>query len=216
MTTTFESIGVGIVEDDRHFRETLEHLVKTCEGMHCVFAVGSCPAALKAVTRGKTPSVVVMDLELPGASGMESIRRLRERCATTEFIVLTIHEDHERVFESFCAGASGYLLKSASADEIVDGIRTIAAGGSSLDAFIARRVLETFRSPARHRSSAVLTKREHEILQELARGHSLKNIAATLGVSRHTIDTHVRSIYAKLQARSRAAAVAMALRSRII
>lgn len=216
MTTIAKSIGVAIVEDDRHFREALRALVERQEGMHCVFAADSCEAALAVVAGGEVPNVVIMDLELPGASGVEGIALLRERCERTEFIVLTIHEDHERVFDSLCAGATGYLLKSASADEIADGIRTVAAGGASLDAFIARRVLETFRAPAPPRSLVVLTKREHEILRELANGYSLKKIAATLGLSRHTIDSHVRSIYAKLQTRSRAGAVAKALRNRML
>jgi DNA-binding NarL/FixJ family response regulator len=214
--TAAHSIAVAIVEDDRHFREALHALVGRQEGMHCVFAVGSCEAALEAVARGDVPDVVIMDLALPGMSGVEGITLLRDRCETTEVLVLTVHEDHERVFDSFCAGATGYLLKSASAEQIADGIRTVAAGGSSLDTFIARRVLETFRAPARPQPAVTLTKREYEILQELAKGHSLKRIAATLELSRHTIDSHVRSIYRKLQTRSRAGAVATALRKRIL
>ncbi|HEY4304485.1 MAG TPA: response regulator transcription factor [Gemmatimonadaceae bacterium] len=211
-----ESIGVAIVEDDRHFRDALQSLVERQDGMHCVFAVASCEAALEAFDGDAAPRVVIMDLGLPGASGVEGITMLRARCESTEFIVLTIHEDHERVFDSFCAGATGYLLKSASSDEIAHGIRTVAAGGASLDTFIARRVLQTFRAPSPPRSSVALTKREHEVLRELADGHSLKEIAANLGLSRHTIDSHVRGIYAKLQTRSRAGAVAKALRNRIL
>ncbi len=210
-----QSIGVAVVEDNRLFRDMLRELVDRANGMHCVFAAGSCEAALDAVRDGAAPNVVIMDLELPGISGIEGIARLRPLCPAAEFIVLTIHDGDERVFDSICAGATGYLIKPASAEAITDGIRTVAAGGSSIDGFIARRVIQAFRVQSKKREVG-LTTREQEILGELANGSGLKEIAAAFGLSRHTVDSHVRNIYAKLQVHSRAAAVAKALRNRIL
>jgi DNA-binding NarL/FixJ family response regulator len=213
---TTEDIRVWIVEDNHFFRDTVVELVNARPGMHCALASASCTDALQALARGELPQVVLMDLELPGMSGLEGIARIREISPASQIIVLTVHEENDVVFDALCAGASGYLLKPASGERIVEAIFTAMRGGAPMNALIARRVLETFTQLVRPRGEYGLTDRETEILQLLTEAKSQKQIARQLGLSPHTVDTHLRNIYAKLYVRSRTAAVAKALRERLV
>ena len=212
-------ISVWVVEDNALFRRSLAELVNNSEGMRCPVAVDTCEEALAALDEGLLPDLVLMDIGLPGISGIEGARQIKSFSPTTRIIMLTVHEEDEKIFEALCAGASGYLLKPTRADDIVAAIRQVQAGAAPMNGYIARRVLDMFKSLATSRTPAPdygLTPREKEILQLLVDGLSMKQVAAQLEVSYHTIDTHQRNIYDKLHVRSRGSAVAKALKERLL
>lgn len=211
-----EDIEVWIVEDNVFFRDTVAELIDQQGEMRCTLAVGTCEEAIAHITNGEVPQVLFMDLELPGMSGTEGIRRVHALSPSSHIVVLTIHEEDDTVFEALCAGACGYLLKPASGQRIVDAVETARRGGAPMNAFIARKVLGMFAELTRPRADYGLTDREREILQLLVRARQQKQIAIVLSLSPHTVDTHVRNIYAKLQVHSRSAAVAKALQERLL
>lgn len=208
--------SVWIVEDNTNLRETVREIVDAHSDMRCELAAGSCEEALEHLQSGRVPQVVLMDLGLPGISGVEGIGRIRSVSPSTQIVVLTVHEDDDKVFEALCAGACGYLLKPASGQKIVGAIETAWQGGAPMNAFIARKVLRMFTQYSRPKVDYGLTDREGEILQHLVEGSSQKSIAEQLFLSPHTVDTHLRNIYAKLHVHSRTAAVAKALKERLL
>ena len=209
-------IQVWVVEDNVFLRDTVAELLDAGPGMCCTLAAGACEDALVALQRGRVPDVVLMGLGLPGMGSIEGIRRITVASPSSAIVVLSVHENDDRVFDAICAGASGYLLKPASAEEIVHGVEMAVRGASPMNAFIARKVLTVFARTARPRVDPGLTDRELEILDFLVDERSQKQIAHALGLSPHTVDTHLRNIYAKLQAHSRSGAVAKALQDRLI
>jgi DNA-binding NarL/FixJ family response regulator len=209
-------IHVWVVEDNELLRATLEEVLDREPGVRCTLAAPSAEVALQALAEGDVPEVVLMDLGLPGMDGVEGIRRLRVASPASQIVVLTVHEDNERIFDAMCAGASGYLLKPADTESISDAVRSVLNGGAPINARIARRVLGMFTGRLKPRGDYGLTRREHEILELLTEGQSQKRIARTLEISTHTVDTHLRNIYGKLQVHSRTAAVAKALKERLI
>lgn len=211
-----DDVHVWIVEDNVFFRDTVAELIEQQPGMRCALAVGTCEEALERIGSGDVPQVLFMDLELPGMSGTEGIRRIHALSPTSHIVVLTIHEEDDSVFEALCAGACGYLLKPASGQRIVDAVETARRGGAPMNAFIARKVLGMFAGLVRPRADYGLTEREREILQLLVQARPQKQIAIALTLSPHTVDTHVRNIYAKLQVHSRSAAVAKAVQERLV
>src|ERR1051326_7195764 len=164
--------------------------------------------ALREIPK-EPPEIVLMDLNLPGMSGIECTRELKRLVPAVQVLVLTIEEDSERVFAALRAGATGYLLKTATPGEIVEGIQLVARGGSPMSSGIARRVVESFHGREESDSSpSNLSKREREVLQKLAQGKRVKEIAMELGLGETTIQTYLRRVYEKLQVSSQAEAVA--------
>jgi len=205
-------ISVAIVEDQRRTREGLQALISGSDGFRCVGAWESMEAAL-ASTLHPAPHVILLDIELPGMSGIEGIPHLRKRFPSATLVVLTVYEDNERVFEALCAGATGYLLKNTPPARLLDFLRDAVNGGAPMSTEIARQVVEIFRrfrppTKAQHN----LTPHELRLLKLLVEGHSYKTAAAELGVSVNTIAFHIQSIYGKLQVHSKSEAVARALR----
>ena len=202
------SIRVAIVEDDRAVRENLTVLINAAPGFACVASCDSAEAAwewLPAIA----PEVVLMDIHLPGHSGITCVARLRTLLPKTQVIMLTIEEDTEQVFESMKAGATGYLVKHAAPQEILEAVAEVQRGGAPMSSHIARRVVTAFRQPLRPENPDLkLSPREEEVLRLLAKGHRSKEIAAELGIVLGTVNTYVRNIYEKLHVRSRAEAVA--------
>ena len=211
-----QALNVWIVEDDELYRESVVALIRQTGGMTCPGAFTSCEEALEALEEQPVPDVVLMDLNLPGMSGIEGIAHIKALVPTTDLIVLTIHKDSDRIFEAIRTGATGYLLKTASTDQIIGAIEEVRRGGAPINAQIARRVLNLFAELAGPRQQYGLTRREKEILGLMLEGLVKKEIAERLFLSYYTIDTHVKNIYAKLHVHSRTEALAKARRERLI
>lgn len=211
-----EPLAVWIVEDDDLYRDSIATLIRQTDGLSCAGTFDTCEAALEALEARSVPDVVLMDLSLPGMSGLEGIGHLKALVPTTEIIVLSIHRDHDRVFEAIRSGATGYLLKTASAGRIIEAIHEVRRGGAAINAHIARRVLHLFAELAGPKEHYGLTQREREILELLNEGLAKKEIAEHLFLSYYTIDTHVKNIYAKLHVHSRTEAILKARRERLI
>jgi DNA-binding NarL/FixJ family response regulator len=210
---------VWVVEDKLLFRRALASLLNQTEDLHCGFDSDRCESAVAAIEGGRTSDIVLMDIGLPGMDGIEGIRAVRSMSPTSRVIMLTAHEDNEKIFDAICAGASGYLLKPTSTDAIVDAVRQVRKGGAPINVYIARKLLALFSRLAEPTSSAAqygLSRREREILQLLVDGLTMAKIADQIGISYHTVDTHIRNTYAKLHVRTRGSAVAKAVRERLI
>lgn len=207
------SITISIVEDQRALRESLAEWLGNAPGIRCVGAYASAEEALREIPN-KAPDVVLMDINLPGASGVEATRELTRRAPTTAVLMVTMVDDDDSVYAALAAGARGYVLKDASADEIVAAFRTIAAGGAVFGAAIATRILSKHaaRSDARRvvTPAEPLTAREQDVLKLLAQGASNRQIAHSLGLSLKTVQNHVSRILDKLQAADRTQAVLQA------
>jgi DNA-binding NarL/FixJ family response regulator len=209
-------IRVAIIEDRREIREGLATIINGTPGFRCTGAFRSMEEALDGI-REQVPDIVLNDIGLPGMSGIEGIRLLKERHPDLLVLMLTIYDDDERIFDALCAGASGYLLKNTQPARLLDSLREAAAGGAPMSPEVARRVIaifREFRQPAN--TTSELTAHEVRLLRLFVEGHNYKTAAAELGVTVHTISFHLRSIYDKLQVHSKSAAVAKALRNRLV
>ncbi len=211
-----DDVDIWVVEDNQLFRDTVVEVLEQRDGVRCTFSAASCEEALGAIEDGAVPQIVLMDLGLPGMSGIEGIRRIGALSPSSRIVVLTVHEDDDSVFDALCAGAVGYMLKPASSEQILEAIDTALCGGAPMNAFIARRVIEMFARGVPPRQDYGLTRREREILHLLVGEKSQKQVAQELFLSPHTVDTHLRNIYAKLHVRTRSGAVAKALRERLL
>lgn len=202
-------LRVGVVEDDPTLRLFVSKLVEKKEnGFELVGAWESAEAAAKPLLNDQ-PDVVVVDLELPGVSGVEMIKGLSPRMLNTAFVVLTVHEEPEKVFAALRAGANGYLLKSAKPSEIAAGIRQACEGGAPLSQDIARLLIQSFQEPVKKEKKEMpgLTPREGQILELLAKGKVPKEVSYDLGISYETVRDYLKSVYQKLHVRSRTEAV---------
>lgn len=201
-----EAIRVAVVEDNPSLREQIGAMLAP----PCI-CVGLCRNAEEAVaTLPKTrPDIVLMDIQLPGMSGIECVRILGSELPETQILMITVYDDADSVFESLAAGASGYLLKPLESAALADAVQEVIKGGAPMSMSIARRVIQTFRKPSPSADAAkALAPRETEILELLAKGYLKKEIADKLGSSYWTIQTHVGRIYKKLHVHSRSQAVA--------
>jgi len=214
--TAENTIAVAIVEDILEVREGLAVLLRGTPGFRCAGAYATMEEALDGIPAA-APDVVVSDLGLPGMSGVEGIRLLRERDPQVPIIAFTILEDDDDVFAALCAGACGYLLKSTSPARLLDSIREVANGGAPMSPQVARRVVTLFRDfRPQERAACHLTPQETELLRLLVDGHHYKTAADKMGISRHTVSFHLRHIYTKLEVHSKSEAVARALRDRLV
>ncbi|CAN5725091.1 response regulator transcription factor [soil metagenome] len=207
---------IWIVEDHAPFRRTLAKALNTETDLCCAREYDSCEAALENLSKESTPDVLLLDVGLPGMSGLEGIRLFRERSPEMLVVILTVFEDDEKIFKAICAGASGYLLKTATLNDIVQAIRDALQGGSPMNSRIARRVLEMFSKLAPQQGNYGLSDREKEILSFMVSGHIKKEIADKLQLSIHTVDTYMRRIYEKLQVHTRTGAVAKAVKEGLV
>ena len=205
--------SVALVEDSAPMRRNLERMLRRAPGVRCVCACASAEEALLQIPRHK-PDVVLMDINLPGASGIDCTARLKLQLPAMQVIMLTVYEDTASIFSALKAGACGYLLKRSSPGEILDAVATVCSGGAPMTSEIARLVVRSFQSPlAERQETAALSPREQEILALLAYGLSNKEIAAKLFISFFTVRAHLMHIYEKLHVRSRTEAAAKFLRS---
>lgn len=203
------AIKVSIVEDDPQARQILADWVCRTEGFCCLSEHGTGEEALEELP-AKKPEVVLMDINLPGIKGPECVRRLKPLLPQTQFVMLTVYEDSDHIFQALQAGATGYLLKQTRKEELLAALRDVYAGGSPMSANIARKVVQCFHSPDPDPvpEEALPSPREREVLNLLARGYLYKEIADALKISQVTVNTYVRRIYEKLHVHSRSQAIA--------
>jgi DNA-binding NarL/FixJ family response regulator len=213
---SLEEISCWVVEDDELFRNTIANLLNQAQGMRCDHAFSSCEEVLKLLEKEYAPEVVLMDIGLPGIDGIEGVKRIKAISPATDILMLTIHEEDEKVFRAICSGANGYLLKSSTSEEIIHAIKEVLGGGAPMNAQIARKVLGMFSALAAPKGDYGLTEREKEILQLMTDGLTKKVIADKLFVSYFTIDTHLKNIYAKLHVHSGRGAVAKVLKEHLL
>jgi DNA-binding NarL/FixJ family response regulator len=209
-------LKIAIIEDQEQIREGLRILINETAGYRCVGVAGTIEEASAQFSR-ETPDIALVDIGLPGTSGIEGTRIFRQRFPGLQVIILTVYDDDARIFQAMCAGAFGYLLKNTPPARLIESIRDVAGGGASVSPEIARRVITLFQKirPTEH-AEHELTPHEVRILRMLVEGHNYKTSASELGVSVNTISFHVRHIYEKLQVHSKSEAVAKALRNRLI
>lgn len=205
-----------LIEDNATFRTTLARGLERTGRFVCVGSFSSAEAALGGVGEGVTPAAVLLDVGLPGMDGIEALPKLRAVLPTASLIVLTVFEDEEKIVRAICSGAQGYLLKTAPVAEIASAIDDVLGGGSPMNSRIARRVLELFSKFVPPQKNYGLTAREKEILQQMVEGRIKKEIASRVGLSVHTVNTHMRNIYEKLQVNTVNGAVAKALKERLV
>jgi DNA-binding NarL/FixJ family response regulator len=204
-------IRVSIVEDDAKLRETLLRYLATQPDFECVSAYRDAESALVDIPIRK-PEVVLMDINLPGMTGIECVKKLKKAMPLAKVIMLTVFEDSEQVFNALSAGAFGYLVKSNRPAKIMEAVREVYEGGSPMSGNIARKVVQIFHAQAaaqaaRRSETESLSARELEVLQALSKGHTYKQIAADLDISLGTVRTYIQRIYEKLHVHSNAEAV---------
>ncbi|QEM11431.1 MULTISPECIES: response regulator [Mucilaginibacter] len=202
-------LQIILIEDNLHYRRGLEQIIHDMSGVSLMGSYTNAESVLKKIDQLK-PDIFIVDINLEGMSGIEFIRRAKPFLPNTEFLVCTINDDNTNIFESLKSGATGYMLKESSADEIRSAINEIAAGGSPMSAYISRRVIASFNTASAKPavvSSENLTEREVEVLNHLARGLQYKEIADRLEISTGTVKKHIRNTYVKLQVQNKVEAI---------
>lgn len=206
-----KDIKVVIIEDDDEIRLSLQKIINGSDGFCCKDVFVDCQSAMDFIP-ANPPDVVLMDIELPGISGIEGLKKLYRKEVSTDYIMLTIRDDDESVFQSLCAGAVGYLLKDTPPAKLLDSIREVTEGGSPVSPSVARKITNSF-VPA---VDSPLSQRETEILVKLCEGHNYLIIAEKMFISGHTVRAHIKNIYRKLHVNSRASAVKKAIEDKLI
>ena len=202
------TIAVAIVEDDAPARKILAGWITRAPGFRLAGEWGDAESALSGLAE-KKPDVVLVDINLPGMSGVEAVKQLKPRLPATQFVMLTVYEDADHIYNALAAGATGYLLKQTPRQELLSALEDVHRGGSPMTSNIARKVVQSFRQDsAPATAGAELSPREQEVLELLARGYLYKEIADRLNITVPTVNTYVRRMYEKLHVRSRAQAVA--------
>jgi DNA-binding NarL/FixJ family response regulator len=210
------SIQVLIIEDDAAFRDSLQTLINGCPDLACPFACESCEEALDLLNDAFLPQVILLDIKLPGMSGIAGIRKLKTLSPVSHIIMLTVFDDDDTVFNAICEGAIGYLLKSATSEQITAAILEVMSGGAAISPRIATKILKMFTQYSQPKQEYGLTRREKEILQLLVNGLSKKHVADQLHISLLTLDTHLKNIYAKLHVHSQIDVIAKTLKEHLI
>jgi DNA-binding NarL/FixJ family response regulator len=206
------SLTLWLIEDNAPFRRTVQRVVSKLPNIETVRGFSTFEEAIVALTKATAPDIVLLDVGLPGMTGIEGITPLKAAAPDVQILILTAFEDDDRIFRAICAGASGYLLKTSTTAEIAAAVAEVQRGGSPMTPRIARRVLEMFAKANPPKRDYRLSPREQEILQLLVQGKTVKEAAADLGISFHTADEYIRSVYTKLQVHTRSGAVAKAIK----
>lgn len=206
-------ITVSIVEDDKDIRESLALIIDGTPEYSCKNSYSDCETAIPEIIK-EPPDVLLMDIGLPGISGIEGVKILREKALNLDILILTIQEDDDSVFESLSAGAAGYLIKDTPPSILLDAIKDVHHGGSPMSSSIARKVISSFQKSDNIKTK--LTQREREILNHFSKGSTYQIVAETLFLSEETIKTHAKNIYRKLEVKSKAEAVNVAYQKGIL
>ncbi|HET8804659.1 MAG TPA: response regulator transcription factor [Aequorivita sp.] len=212
-----KTVNVVIFEDNRHLRESLQFLLNLTPGYHCLAAYPNCNNLLENL-RGKDCDICLMDIEMPGISGIEATKIIKKNLPHINVLIQTVFSEDEFIFQAICAGASGYILKTTSPDQYIEALNNVQSGGAPMTQSIARRVLQLFKTNilAPSQENYNLTEKEKIVLQHLTAGKSYKMIADELSISVETIKTHIKNIYSKLHVHSAPEAVAKAIQERIV
>ncbi len=210
-------ITVSIVEDNKIIREGLAALINGTEGFSCIGSYPDCESALSSQKIFST-DVILMDIGLPGMSGIEGVRKIIEKNPDANILMLTVYEDNNQIFDALCSGACGYLVKKTPPAQLLEAIREASEGGSPMSSTIARKVVAAFQQIKPHliNTQSTLSEREKEVLSGLSKGKSYKEIGDTLFISVDTVRHHIRNIYSKLKVHSQSEAVAKAIRKGLI
>lgn len=204
-------IHVALIEDDHDIRNTLALIIDGTPGYTCDLLFADCESSFEPIAKFR-PDVVLMDINLPGMTGIEGVRHLKKALPDLDIIMLSVHTDEESVFDSLREGASGYLVKSTPPAQLLAAIKEVHEGGAPMTSYIARKVLTSF-----HRApDEKLTDRENEILRHLCEGQTYSTISEKLNISGHTVRTHIKNIYQKLHVNSRAEAVRKAMKDKLV
>jgi DNA-binding NarL/FixJ family response regulator len=208
------AIRTAIIEDHENFRDGLTHLLKFTDGFECS---GSYSTAEEGLRELRQADIVLLDIHLPGRSGIDTIPPLREKLPAARIVMLTVFDDDEHIFRAIMAGADGYVLKKTPPAEILTAIRDAASGGTPMSPYVARRVIELFRkyAPSGHEDHQ-LTSREVDVLNHLVQGFDTEEISKRLYISRETVRNHIKHIYEKLHVHSRSQAVVKAIREGLV
>lgn len=204
-------IDIVIIEDDPVIREWLASVISSSPGFACVGRYGDVETALARMDEDP-PDIVLMDIVLPGKSGIDGTRKLKQRNPNIDVLILTVHENDDMVFQALCAGASGYLTKNITPNRLLEAIREVRNGGAPMSTNIARMVVASFRT----NTESPLTLRETEVLHLLSRGKSYTVIADELFIDGETVRSHIKNIYRKLEVNSKAEAIEKAMKDRLI
>jgi len=208
--------NVWLVEDNQSYRESICLMINDLDAFYCGQQFSNWEDALKMLKNGSCSDIILSDIGLPGIDGITGVTKMRSVNPDVPVIMLTVFDDDDKVFEAICAGANGYLLKTATEEEIARALRQALNGGAPLNAQIAGKILSMFSGLKSKRKTYDLTRREKQILGLVTKGRTKKAIAIELNISYHTVDTHIRHIYKKLQVNCRSEAVAKAIRERLI
>lgn len=208
-------IRVAILDDEEDFREILSDLLNKSDGFKCVGTYNDYSDAISKI-ENDLPDILLLDIEMPGKSGIETLKLLKNVYPNIQVMMLTVYSDSEKIFQSLRSGAVGYLLKKSPTEKLLEAIQEAYDGGAPFSGEVARKVLDYFQTPVSKINSSLLSDREKEVLVALVEGHSTKAIADKLFVSFHTVRFHLHNIYIKLHVNSRAEAVAKAIRNKII
>jgi DNA-binding NarL/FixJ family response regulator len=214
--TTAEQIKAAVIEDMKDIREGLTTLINFTEGFRCTGSYRSMEEALARI-ESDVPDVLLSDIGLPGMSGIQGIRIIKDRYPEMQVLMLTVYDDDDRIFDALCAGASGYLLKRTPPAKLLDSIREAMSGGAPVSPEVASRVIKFFREfHNSEREDYDLTPHETRLLKLLTEGYNYQTAAEKLGVSYNTVKFHVRHIFDKLQVHSKSEAVVKAMRDRLV
>ncbi|MGA7837886.1 MAG: response regulator transcription factor [Ignavibacteriaceae bacterium] len=204
-------IYIVIVEDDEIIRDGFVELLNSSEKFNCIGNYDNCEEAIKNLDQD-SPDVILMDIELPGISGIEGIARIKKLKKDIDIITVSVHDDDDRVFKALCAGASGYLTKNITPEKLMDSIEEACRGGAPMSTNIARLVVHSFQ----RNTDSPLSPRETEVLQLLAKGKSYTMIAGELFIDKETVRSHIKNIYIKLEVNSKSQAIEKATKERLI
>lgn len=221
MDDPIKTTDIWLVEDNRIFATGVQRAIERMEGMRCGGNFRTVEEALEALEGDKLPQVILLDVQLPGMDGITAISHIKSKAPLAYCVILTVFDDAEKIFRAVCAGASGYILKSSTGEQIGEAIRQVVDGGAPMTPEVARKVLDAFaKAGSMHSQNADneydLTKRQRDILRLMADGLVKKEIADELGISVHTVSTHMQRVYDKLHVTTNTGAVAKALRERLI
>lgn len=208
-------IRIGIVEDDEQIRLGIQTYLNQQDGLSCPVTYGSVEELLKDLPVAGPPQVLIMDIGLPGMSGIDGMKIVKEKYPEVDVVVFSVYNDPKRIFDSLCAGATGYLLKNTPLEEIKEGIELLAQGGSPMSPQIARKVIEYFNPNKKKESPSPLSAKEKEIVVGLVDGLSYKLIADRMNISIETVRFHIKNIYRKLHVHGKAEVISKSLKGEI-